>query len=188
MMADKHDGESDQEGSQESSQEGSQGCSQGGSQKGSQEFLLTADTVATNLKHGWFQLKFDKSKNASSAYDVIQKVHYRDNDGGEHVKPWFKCSRCGILICHDTSTGTQPLIRHKEQRCDALTKDDKMRYAASKSTKPTKAAKMEEVVVANNTSIYMIDEEEIIHLIAKIGNFTEAAVKAVLPDPQDKNW
>lgn len=89
----------------------------------------TKEQVVNNIANGWFKCHFDLTKGASAVYDVIQKVHYREQDGGKQIKNWFFCSRCKDVINHDASMGTAPLKRHKEKRCDALSDDQKQKYA-----------------------------------------------------------
>lgn len=89
----------------------------------------TKEQFESNIANGWFECKFDLSKGASAVYDVIQKVHYREQDGGKQIKNWFFCSRCKGVIEHDASMGTAPLKRHKEKRCDGLSENQKKQYA-----------------------------------------------------------
>lgn len=170
------------------------------------ENLLTETAVLDNLKYGWFIKKFDTSKKASSAYDVIQKVHYRAVDGGEHVKHWYFCSRCETLIKHDAGIGTMPLIRHKEKTCPKLSAEEKARYAA-KHTKairvvhgveekeePSQTMKSQPATSSSSKNSHLFTDETIIDLIVKIsrigytyGPINEVGLKPVLPKT-GKEW
>lgn len=99
---------------------------------------LSPETVKTNIGLGWFEVIFDKSKGASTAYDVIQKVFYRKKDGGERVGNWFFCSRCGDAWEHDASMGSAPNVRHKEKTCKELTDEQRKKYAEENKTRKAK--------------------------------------------------
>lgn len=101
---------------------------EGGAQPEHIKDELLPETVKSNISLGWYQAKFDTSKGASSAYDVIQKVYYREQDGGNRVGNWFRCSRCNNVWQHDSSMGSAPNVRHKERYCPKLTAEQRQKY------------------------------------------------------------
>lgn len=127
---------------------------------------LTVDTVKSNISHGWFVVKFDNSKGASTAFDVMQKIYYREVDGGEQLKNWYHCSRCGHVFSHDTSTGSAPLVRHKEKCCPKLTTEEKQKFAEEHKEKKVRAG-AKKVVTKPIVSESTQQKNDVFDLIAK---------------------
>lgn len=103
--------------------------------------VLTPEAIKANIKLGWYEVQFDTTKGATSAYDVIQKVFRRANDGGERLRNWFFCSRCEDVINYDVSMGTGPLVRHKEKSCPQLTIQERQKYKAEAAARKQLIAK-----------------------------------------------
>lgn len=161
----------------------------------------TPDTVKNNLALGWYIAKFDLSKGASSAFDVIQKVFLRDQDGGARVGNWFHCSRCGTCWQHDSSMGTAPLTRHKENTCPQLTTEQRTQYAkeaaARKTAKATSKSNVKSVKHDGNESTqpttFSHTTDELFELITEstrigsiYGTVTFESLKENIPEP--KKW
>lgn len=153
---------------------------------------ITEKVISEGITFGWYTVKFDRSKNASEAYDVIQKVHYREKDGGGHVKPWYYCSRCKQVLETVASGGTQKLIRHKESVCSELTPEERKAYADARANKQQKAGKVKETKNAEkveeadeNAAQYVFSEDQLCAIITTMIEIDTDSLKRLLPKPSE---